>query len=749
MERDGNRHAIIGLLLQAAVLAALGSCNATGLTSVLDGATGSAVSISPMHVVVPVGEKLLFTASDGVSPYAFSLLSGGGTLDSSTGSYLAPSTTGTAVIRVTDAAACTADASLSIVDPSAVPLGIDPAAFTTGIDSEATFSAYGGIPPYAFSVASGAGSVGSTTGLFTASTAAGTTVVRVTDAAASKADATVNVHSAGVVLGIRPATLILNVSGSATFYPVGGASPYAFSLSTNGSGGTVNSSTGVYVAGASAGSDVVTVTDGAGSTVQATVTVLQLATTVDYRIAAVSLPSSGNADTATGAGTFTLGNYGVGPGSQTVSWGAYLSKDATLDSGDTMVTSGTRSALASGATATVTVSGTFPDVAAGSWSWIVVADSSDDVVKTNNSATAALTLGARNVNYAVTAVANTGATASGYALSGSFTLTNNGTLAGSEPVPWTAYLSSNATLETASDTVIASGSRTALAAGGSATGIAFSGTWPSAGTWYLIVSASAPDDTASGDNVGASSSVSVTAPPVDYVVDSVANSGTTVAGGSLDATFRLTNGGTYDGTKTVNWWAYLSTDATLDTAADTLVDSGTWTALTAGYVQPGIAIAGTWPAAPAAWYLIVNAGANDETDSSDNTGVSSATVTTYYAVDYCADTISITSPTDGTSAGSLTWAGTFTIRNNGGSAGAFAVGWTAYLSADTALDGSDTLIGSGSVSALAAGGTTSPSVSGTVATSAGTWRVLIRVDAADDAYAVNDTGYGASTIAIN
>jgi len=54
----------------------------------------------------------------------------------------------------------------------------------------------------------------------------------------------------------------------------GGAGPYHFMLTSDGSGGTVNPMTGVYVAGAQGNTtDVVTVTDANGMTVTVTVTV--------------------------------------------------------------------------------------------------------------------------------------------------------------------------------------------------------------------------------------------------------------------------------------------------------------------------------------------------------------------------------------------------------------------------------------------------------------------------------------------
>jgi hypothetical protein len=60
------------------------------------------LAVSPKNVSIAVNQTQQFTISSGVGPYTWSMLSGGGTISSS-GLYTAPSTSGTATVRVTDA----------------------------------------------------------------------------------------------------------------------------------------------------------------------------------------------------------------------------------------------------------------------------------------------------------------------------------------------------------------------------------------------------------------------------------------------------------------------------------------------------------------------------------------------------------------------------------------------------------------------------------------------------------------------
>lgn len=73
---------------------------------------------------------------------------------------------------------------------------------------------------------------------------------------------------------LTPTTSSVAPLGTETFVPQGGFGPYVFSMSSAPSGGTINSSTGVYIAGSTGlVTDVVLVTDAQGHTATASVSV--------------------------------------------------------------------------------------------------------------------------------------------------------------------------------------------------------------------------------------------------------------------------------------------------------------------------------------------------------------------------------------------------------------------------------------------------------------------------------------------
>lgn len=143
-------------------------------------AVTTALSISPTSKNLMVGNSATFSASGGTQPYTFSLLSGIGTVDSSSGLYTAPGSMGTASVRVTDAAGQTSDATLTIFP--ALQMTPSSMSMTAANLTSASFSASGGVPPLNYSIFSGPGSIQSSSGLYTATTQSGSSSVRVTDA---------------------------------------------------------------------------------------------------------------------------------------------------------------------------------------------------------------------------------------------------------------------------------------------------------------------------------------------------------------------------------------------------------------------------------------------------------------------------------------------------------------------------------------------------------------------------------------
>ena len=78
----------------------------------------------------------------------------------------------------------------------------------------------------------------------------------------------------GTGVSLSPATMTVPPRGTSTFTASGGLSTYTFSLATNASGGAIDATTGVYMAGATGGvTDVVLATDDDGNAANAKVVV--------------------------------------------------------------------------------------------------------------------------------------------------------------------------------------------------------------------------------------------------------------------------------------------------------------------------------------------------------------------------------------------------------------------------------------------------------------------------------------------
>jgi hypothetical protein len=135
-------------------------------------------------------------------------------------------------------------------------------------------TASGATPPVAFSLAANrSGGTITPGGLYTAGPAGGVTdVARAADAAGLEALLNVTV-TAGV--SITPATVGVKVQTAQVFAASGGSGTgFAWSLATNGSGASIDGSTGQYTSGPRGGvDDVVLVTDSLGNSATATATV--------------------------------------------------------------------------------------------------------------------------------------------------------------------------------------------------------------------------------------------------------------------------------------------------------------------------------------------------------------------------------------------------------------------------------------------------------------------------------------------
>lgn len=224
--------------------------DAVSAARVLIEASMSLLSIAPAEASLLYGQSVEFAFSGGKAPYSLGLEAGLGSVEmptATTGRYTAPAAADTdAIVRLEDASGQLADARV-VVRAGSQPLAIIPSSVVMEQGAAFAFGASGGAAPYAFSVASGVGSIDAGNGTYT-SASAGSAVVRVTDADSSVADANVTVVEASPVpLVIIPRSVNIKMGASFQFEGEGGVPPYSFSMAS-GYGGVVDPVSGLYVA---------------------------------------------------------------------------------------------------------------------------------------------------------------------------------------------------------------------------------------------------------------------------------------------------------------------------------------------------------------------------------------------------------------------------------------------------------------------------------------------------------------------
>jgi hypothetical protein len=238
------------------------------------------LQIGPGPVSLPPRKAQQFTASGGSSAgsgYQWVLTSrpSGGSVDPVTGAYAAGTTGGVVdVLQLTDGIGTTASISIDVTPGVA----ISPASLTLAPGGSWDFTASGGDGlPYAFDYATGGKRSGgslTTLGGYTAGATEGVTDDLVaSDLLGNVATVSVLVSSAFQVLPAAPVSV--PPRGTIDFDFAGGSGAgYAWSLLTDGSGGSINPSTGVYKAGAKGSSSaVVEVVDSLQHKAQRAVTV--------------------------------------------------------------------------------------------------------------------------------------------------------------------------------------------------------------------------------------------------------------------------------------------------------------------------------------------------------------------------------------------------------------------------------------------------------------------------------------------
>jgi hypothetical protein len=154
------------------------------------------LQISPTSLYLVTGGQTAFSATGGIPPYSYSVLTGGagGTVNSVSGLYTAPAVAGSDTVRVTDAASHTSDAPVTVY----FPLTIVPTDATVQVNQTYSFDASGGVPGtgYVYSQVSGVGTT-DPDGTYHSGGVPGAAVVKVVDSIGNSSTATVTVTAVG------------------------------------------------------------------------------------------------------------------------------------------------------------------------------------------------------------------------------------------------------------------------------------------------------------------------------------------------------------------------------------------------------------------------------------------------------------------------------------------------------------------------------------------------------------------------
>jgi len=320
----------------------------------------AALAFAPGATTLDGGQTLALAGTGGQGPYTYSVVSGPGTVNASTGLFTAPATAGSTVVQVTDVNGGSAQITIT----NNATLGISPAAVTLDAGMSKAFIASGGTPPYTFSLLSGTGTV-TAAGTYTTPAAPGTGDVRVTDAIGQHVDAIVTIDSA---LGFAPGPTVVDGGLNLNLSGTGGQGPYTYAVVSG--PGTVNPSTGLFTAPTTAGSTVVQVTDANGGTSQITIT--------NYATLGIT-PSSitvtaGSGETLQFSGTGGSGSYAYtlvsGPGTLSAT-GLYTAANASGTSVVRVTDSLGISASASVRTLRIRVNGPVAAAVTDGTSWYV------------------------------------------------------------------------------------------------------------------------------------------------------------------------------------------------------------------------------------------------------------------------------------------------------------------------------------------------------------------------------------------
>lgn len=257
------------------ITATSGTISGTASVTVMGGPLTS-ITLTPLTVTLAIGATQQYTvvghdASNNIVPVSptpvWSVVAGGGAIDAN-GLFTAGLVSGTfgSTIHVMSGLIC-ADASVTIAAGSLATITVSPSTTTLAAGATQEFTAVGKdahnntvVFTPTWSVVASGGTINGTSGVFTAGTTAGiflNTVEATSGAISGTSSVTVQVGALASIV-VSPATTTLSIGQTQQFTAVGkdanhNVVEFTPTWSVVASGGTINSSTGVFTAGTVAG----------------------------------------------------------------------------------------------------------------------------------------------------------------------------------------------------------------------------------------------------------------------------------------------------------------------------------------------------------------------------------------------------------------------------------------------------------------------------------------------------------------
>ena len=147
------------------------------------------LGVNPDPIVLPINKKLQVQGTGGFPPYSYSVVTGPAKVDSKTGEVSSSEIPGTGVLAIKDVTEQTFEVGYRIDSI----LTVYPETATVRIGEHLRITPLGGVPPYQFTITSGAGAIFSGPRLFIAPDTPGSTTIRITDGAGGVRESKVNI----------------------------------------------------------------------------------------------------------------------------------------------------------------------------------------------------------------------------------------------------------------------------------------------------------------------------------------------------------------------------------------------------------------------------------------------------------------------------------------------------------------------------------------------------------------------------